>query len=214
VSEVSTKERILDAAEELFAEEGFTTSLRHITANAGVNLAAVNYHFGSKDGLIEQVFARRLEPLNRERLMLLDRIEVAAGDAAPPVEQVVEAFVGPPLRASLDPRAATFMRLFGHTLSDPDARILQMFTDQFETVLRRFSAALGRALPHLGREEIVWRLLFMVGAMAHTMALSDKLPDLTHGVCDPSDPEATLRRLVPFVAGGMRVDAPAQGVSE
>jgi AcrR family transcriptional regulator len=211
VGEVSTKERILDAAEELFAEEGFTTSLRHITANAGVNLAAVNYHFGSKDGLIEQVFARRLEPLNAERLTRLDRIEAAAGHAAPPLEQILEAFVGPPMRARRDPRGATFMRLFGRTLSDPDDRFLRMFTDQFDAVLQRFSAVLGRALPHLAPEDIAWRILFMVGVMAHTMALSDKLPALTHGVCDASDPEGTLRRLVPFVAGGMRANARGRG---
>jgi len=211
MSEISTKDRILDAAEELFAEEGFATSLRAITASAGVNLAAVNYHFGSKDALIRELFARRLGPLNAARLELLHRLESAAPDASPPLEGIIEAFVGPAIRMSHNPQGATFMRLFGHTLSQRDDRIMRMFTDQFQDIIQRFSAALGRALPHLDRIEVFWRMLFMVGAMAHTMALSDKLPLITGGACDASDVEATVRRLVPFVAGGMRAAAPASG---
>lgn len=211
MSEISTKERILDAAEELFADEGFATSLRAITASAGVNLAAVNYHFGSKDALIQEVFARRLGPLNDARLEQLDGLESAAPDAGPPLEGIVEAFVGPAIRMSHHPRGATFMRLFGHTLSQPDDRIMRLFTGHFEVIIQRFTAALGRALPHLDGTEVFWRLLFMVGAMAHTMALSDKLPMITGGACDASDAEATVRRLVPFLAGGMRADAPASG---
>lgn len=209
MSEISTKDRILDAAEELFAEEGFATSLRAITASAGVNLAAVNYHFGSKDALIQEVFARRLGPLNDERLRLLDRLEGAASGAGPPLDKIIEAFVGPAIRMSHNPQGATFMRLFGHTLSQRDDRIMRMFTDQFQEIIQRFSAALGRALPHLDRVEVFWRMLFMVGAMAHTMALSDKVPAITGGLCDASDVEATVRRLVPFLAGGMRAAAPA-----
>ena len=88
---------------------------------------------------------------------------------------------------------------------------MKLFTDQFDVVLQRFSAALGRVLPHLDQGEVIWRILFMVGAMAHTMALSDKLPALTHGTCDASDVEATVRRLVPFVVGGMKAAAPEHG---
>ncbi len=202
-----TPDRILDAAEELFAEQGFASSLRNITSSAGVNLAAVNYHFGSKEELIRELFARRLGPLNKERLELLDRVESASG-GTPPLEEIVNAFVGPALRMSHDPRGAIFMRLFGHTMSQRDDRILRMFTDQLRVVIERFSAALARALPHLGREEILWRMLFMVGSMAHTMALSDKFPSISGGLCQAADVETTLRRLVPFLAGGLRAVAP------
>jgi AcrR family transcriptional regulator len=208
MGEISTRDRILDAAEELFAEQGFATSLRSITANAEVNLAAVNYHFGSKEALIQEVFHRRLGPLNAERVALLDDLENATGGEAPELESVVEAFVGPPLRMSHDPQGATFMRLFGHTLGQRDDRVLRMFAEEFRTVAERFGSALGRALPHLDHPEVLWRLLFMVGSMAHTMSLSDKLPDLTRGVCRPADVETLIRRLVPFVAGGMRAAAP------
>jgi len=208
MGEISTRDRILDAAEKLFAEQGFTTSLRSITANADVNLAAVNYHFGTKEALIQEVFHRRLGPLNAERVGLLDELEAVAGDDAPKLESIIEAFVGPPLRMSHDPQGATFMRLFGHTLGQRDDRVLRMFAEEFRTVAERFGAALGRALPQLDRPEVLWRLLFMVGSMAHTMSLSDKLPDLTRGVCKPADVETLIRRLVPFVAGGMRAAAP------
>ncbi len=202
---VPTRERILDAAEELFAERGFASSLRDITSSAGVNLAAVNYHFGSKDALIRELFARRIGPLNEERLELLDR----ALSGAPALEEIVEAFVGPALRMSHDPRGAIFMRLFGHTMSQRDDRILRIFTDQFRLIVERFSAALASALPHVEREEILWRILFMVGSMAHTMALSDKWPAISGGVCRAADVETTLRRLVPFLANGLRAAAPA-----
>ena len=209
MGEVSTRERILGAAEELFAEQGFSTSLRRITASAGVNLAAVNYHFGSKDELIREVFARRLGPLNAERLRLLDEVEAGAADGEPSVEAIVEAFVGPPLRMSLDPGGATFMRLFGHCLGQRDDGVLRMFAEQFRAVIDRFSSALGRVLPGLDRADVVWRMLFMVGSMAHTMSLSDKLPELSRGACAPAGVEELIRRLVPFVAAGMRAPVTA-----
>jgi len=204
-----TKERILDAAEKSFAEEGFGASYRTITSGAGVNLAAVNYHFGSKEALIGAVFARRLGPLNAERLRLLDEQEASG----PTLERIVEAFAGPALRMSHNPQGAVFMRLFGYTLSQRSDTILRMFHDQFREVVDRFSAALGRALPDLPREEIFWRLLFMVGAMAHTMALSDKLPVISGGICDATDVEGTIGRLVAFVSAGLRapVATPAPG---
>jgi len=178
--------------------------LRAITSAAEVNLAAVNYHFGSKDELIQAVFARRLEPLNRERLRLLDKVEADET----PLESIIEAFIGPAIRMSHDPQGATFMRLFGHTLSQHDDRIMRLFTDQLREVIARFTAALGRALPHLERREVFWRMLFMVGSMAHTMALSDKLPAISNGLCEVADAEATIHRLVPFIAGGLRAQAP------
>ena len=206
-----TKERILDAAERLFADHGFAaTSLRSITTEAGVNLAAVNYHFGSKDALIEAVFQRRIGPLNRQRLEWLDEIEAAAGDGPLPLEPVVEAFIAPAIRLSRDPERGGFvMRLFGHTFSEPSEQISRMFYGQFQGVAGRFTAALGRALPDLPPEEVFWRLVFMVGAMAHTMALSEKLPRLFGDLCHESDPGTTMERLVSFLVSGMRAPVPA-----
>src|SRR5579871_5345079 len=95
---VSTKDRILDTAERLFARDGFeATSLRAITAEAGVNLAAVNYHFQSKEALVRAVIGRRMGPVNEKRLAMLDACETAAGDGPLPLEGVLEAFVRPVL---------------------------------------------------------------------------------------------------------------------
>jgi AcrR family transcriptional regulator len=213
MGEPSTVERILDAAEELFAERGFSTSLRSITADAGVNLAAVNYHFGSKEALIQAVFTRRLEPLNAERLRALDAIE-ARGLNQDALEPILEAFIGPAIRMSHHPKGETFMRLFGHTLSQRDDRILRLFADRFRAVVERFSEALGRALPHLDGNDLFWRMMFMVGSMAHTMAMSDKMSAVFHDMCRPIDVEQTIGHLVSFVAGGMRADVPVPAPGE
>jgi AcrR family transcriptional regulator len=210
-----TKERILDAAERLFADWGFAaTSLRNITGEAGVNLAAVNYHFGSKDALIVAVFERRLEPLNRERLDLLDAAEKRAGDEGPPIEEIVEAFIGPPLRASRDPQRGglTFMRLLGHAMNQPKAQIRRQLAGQFREIAERFRVAVGRAFPELPDDEVLWRLLFMVGTMAHTMAMADELCELSEGLCDPTDVDALIARMVPFIVGGLQ-SAPASGLA-
>src|SRR3954469_5743217 len=117
-----TRTRILNAAEELFMLHGFEgTSMRLLTAKAGVNLAAVNYHFGSKDALIEAVFRRRLDPMNAARIAELDRLENEAGGRALAAEAIIRAFVGPSLRLMEDGRSGgrNFIRLLGRTYTEP-----------------------------------------------------------------------------------------------
>ena len=118
-----TKERILDTAERLFAAQGYAaTSLRGIIAEAGVNLAAVHYHFHSKEALLEAVILRRSVPANHERLALLDRFEKEAGGNPPPLEKVIEAFVAPTLQMSRDPQSGSmvFMKLLGRLHAEGD----------------------------------------------------------------------------------------------
>jgi len=205
-----TKDRILDAAEKLFADEGFTaTSLRAITTEAGVNLAAVNYHFGSKDRLIEAVFERRLAPLNHERISLLDALE--GSDENPSLEGILEAFVGPPLRLhrDTDRGGPTFMRLLGRTLTEPSQAIHEIFVRQFAEIAARFTPALERALPVLPPDEVFWRMHFAIGSMAHTMCDTFRLKLLSAGRCDAGeDIDATIRRLVSFIAAGLRAPVP------
>ena len=207
-----TKEKILDAAEQLFADHGFAaTSLRAITAGADVNLAAVNYHFGSKDSLIQDVFERRLAPLNRERLELLDRLESEAGDEAPSLEGIVEAFVGPALRMGRDPDRGgpAMMRLLGHIYSEPGERIEEQLHGQFEEVGERFTTALGRALPELSPAEVFWRLMFIVGSMLHTMAMCEHLSHLLGDKFGEStDADSILRHMVPFLVAGLQAPPP------
>lgn len=197
-----TKARILDVAEKLFGLKGFeATSLRDITAEAQVNLAAVNYHFQSKDSLIDAVIVRRIEPVNRRRLEML----TAAGPQ-PTLEQILTAFMAPALELHLESAAP----LMGRILSDPNQFVERVFKKHLKPMVDRFSEALGRALPELPEAERVWRLMFMAGVMTHVMRWSEVLPELTGGLCDCSDRPAITERAVAFLAAGFRVPALAE----
>jgi AcrR family transcriptional regulator len=206
----STKDRILAAAEELFARTGVArTSLRAITALARVNLAAVNYHFGSKDGLVEEVYRRRLEPLNRARLANLDRLEKRA--RKPSLEAILEAFMTPVASLARDPAQGgpTVMRLLGQTHAEAEAPFKAWFAGEYRRVLERYHAALCRALPGLPPEDVRWRLQFLVGALTYPVA-ERQLVELVSGeAIDPQDVNLVVERLLPFVAAGFR--APAGG---
>jgi AcrR family transcriptional regulator len=209
-----TKERILDAAERLFADRGFAaTSMRTLTQAADVNLAAVNYHFGSKERLIRAVFSRRLRPLNEERLAKLERA-VARPSGEEALRGIVEAFIGPPLRMSRNAEGAVFMRLLGHAMNQPKDAVRQLLGEQFREVLDRFTAAIRQALPQLPEREIRLRLLFMAGAMAHTMCLSDELRRMYDGAAECENAEAMVERLVPFLCAGLRAASHAGPAEE
>ncbi len=213
----STKNRILDAAESLFAVNGFGwTSLRMITKEAGANLAAIHYHFGSKEALIEAVCARRADPLNRERLRLLDEIERNAGDGSLPLEELVEAFVGPALRMCLHPEmgGGIFPRLLSHAMVAPREEIRDIVHRLFDEVVRRFTAAFGRALPELAHEELRARIHFMVGAMLFSLAIRHLGAGSPERECVRIKPEAAVEPLVHFVVWGMKAPSAFHARSE
>ncbi len=208
---VDTKTHILNAAEELFALRGpHGTSLRQVIVRARVNLAAVHYHFGSKESVLEAVLARRLVPLNAERLALIEAHERARGGRAVPLELILESLVAPALRLSRDPRkgGGTFMRLLGRCFTEPDPAIQAMLTRQFSGVADHFTPAFRRALPGLPAVELFWRLHFLVGAMGHTMADAERLRTFSGGLCNPDDTEGTIARLVSFLTAGLRAKVP------
>ena len=207
----STRERVLDAAERLFAERGFDgTSLRAITSEAGVNLAAVNYHFKSKNDLIHEVFSRRLAPINTQRLAMLDACEVKAGSGVVPLEKVVRAFVEPLLRPEgvLATGRVTLQTLLGRMYADPGRNVRRIFLGEMEEAVRRFRAAFQRALPEVPPADLFWRLHFTIGAMAHTLAASWIIEMLSGGLCDPSDADGTIERLVTFAVSGLKSPLP------
>ena len=202
-----TRDRILDIAERLFMENGYeATSMRMITGAAEVNLAAVNYHFGSKEALLREVFRRRLSWLNRERLQALDRLEGQAGGAPLKPSQILEAFFGTLLRMGEDEALGgmTFLRLLGRTLTDPAEFIRTFFASEYAEVIARYKQALFRALPDVPKAEIVWRLHFMLGATSHAISGADALNLLGEGTLDNSDAEVLYRRLMSFLLGGLR----------
>jgi len=203
---LETKTVLLDTAERLFAERGFSAvSLRQIIGAAGVNLAAVHYHFGSKEILIQALLARRITPLNQERLARLERAERRAGKRGPSLTQILEAMIEPALRLSRDTRRGgdVFMRLIGRALSDPNEKLQELLLQQFRVVADRFLPAFHRALPRLPLRELYWRLHFTVGAMAHTMTHGQYLRLISGGLCDPDDTDRMASALVGFAARGL-----------
>ncbi len=206
-----TKKVILNAAEALFAAKGpHATSLRQIIARAKVNLAAVHYHFGSKEALLQAVMSRRLAPLNAERLMLLEEQQQQYGRRPVPLDKVLAALVGPALRLSRNPEkgGVEFMQLLGRCSMEPDPKVQALLDRQLHEVASRFTPALQRALPKLPQEDFYWRIHFLVGAMAHTMADVERLRDFSGGLCNPDDTEVMIAQLVNFLAAGFKAKAP------
>ena len=200
----ATKDRLLDAAEACFAEAGYAaTSLRAITTKAKVNLAAVSYHFGGKEALYLAVFARRIDPVNRERLERLAALEAAHADRTLPLEGLLDAFLRPALQLAQTAEGQDFMRIVGR-MSAEAAPLCRRIDRCFDAVKARYLAALQRALPGHSLAELFWRGHFMVGAMLHTMSDTWRLREMSNGLCDPGDVDGVLRRLVPFVAAGLR----------
>lgn len=201
-----TRTRILDAAEKLFAQHGYDgASLRAITSAAGVNLAAVNYHFRSKEALLGAVLGRRFRHVNRERLRLLEASE-SSPKRAPHLEQLVEALFRPAFRLGKDAgeEGAMVRKLMGRMLSDPGVQIRRVLEGEFYEVATRFASAFRRALPEVPAEELYWRIHFSMGAMSATLLGAPFLEIVSKGKCDPTDVDSALRRITRFVSSGLR----------
>jgi len=197
---IETKQKILDAAERLIAEQGYAaTSLRHIIAEAGVNLAAIHYHFGSKEELLDEVIVRKAEPMNQERLARLDRVEQQAGSAPPPVKAVLGALLRP--MAEMADRDPSFVALMGRIIAE--GLLPSIVERHFKEVSYRVLGAVRRSVPQLSDEEFAWRTQFMFGAMAHTMTGAN-FPASEHRT---GDFRGRVERLLTFVTAGF--EAPA-----
>src|SRR5437016_7270388 len=200
---IDTKEKILDTAERLFGERGYAaTSLRQVIATAKVNIAAVHYHFGSKEDLLDAVVVRKAGPVTAARLALLDKVEASAKGKLK-VEDVLQAFLLP--TADMAQRSPQFVTLVGRLFAE--GIMPRIFEKHFKSSMLRFLAALGRALPHLSQEELLWRVHFMIGAMAHTMCGSPVM----HMIGTPTDFETRMTRLVGFLTGGFRAPGESGG---
>lgn len=202
--EANTRERILQAAEALFAEDGFdAVSMRDITAMARVNLASINYHFGSKMALLAEVVASRANVLVDQRLALLQQVE-RDRDGKPMLEAVIEAFLRPALEMSLQPGGVHHMRLRARLAVERTGMTKSQFEQIFDDSNEEFIGALVAALPDYPRKEIYWGFHCLLGVVVYTMANSGRIQHLSEGACDPRNVEATLARVVPFVAQGFR----------
>jgi AcrR family transcriptional regulator len=192
-----TRMSILDAAERLYADRGFAdVTLRDIVAAAGVNLAAVNYHFGSKDELIAELFVTRSLATNRERLNELKAAEQAGGGRAA-IEAILRALVGPTLRGCLGPdrersTAARFMIRASIESVPPIRRIKNREIDH----LRKFAAAMRRSVAARRVGDLFWGLHFALAMAHHTIRESERLTKLSEGLCDLNDVQGIIERIV------------------
>lgn len=205
MSSADTKADILDAAERLFSQVGYdATSVRDITGAAGVNVAAIHYHFGGKEELLKGVTDRVVAPLNRRRFDLLDAL--LAVSRAPTVSQLVEAFVRPDVEAlqQLSDRGPTVARFLGRLYGDRSERVRRMTGAQFDEVSNRFGPVFARALPHLERAEVEWRIEQMVAVIVHTFASwPESMTD--------EEAEALIRHLISFLAGALEAESSRGG---
>jgi AcrR family transcriptional regulator len=196
-----TREKILDAAEQLFADRGFVaTSIRDVTTEAQVNLAAVHYHFGSKEDLFRAVLERVMRPANERRLAMMDAAEQKRG--GPTVDDLLRAFILPELQLvhELGPRGSAIARLLGRMFSEPNESMHDIAMELFSEVGGQFISGLQRALPHLPPEEVVFRMQCTVAVLSFFMA--DTVP-APWKVLDLADPEGTAERIVAFLLPAM-----------
>jgi AcrR family transcriptional regulator len=196
----STKERILAAAETLFAQRGFDgASLRQLTSDAGVNLAAVNYHFGSKEKLVEQVFRRRLDTLNAQRLAALARV---AGQPETRLEDVLDAFIRPALELSHEDSGSLFMRVLARAFAEHDDSLRKFLSENYGHVMRQFTAEFARLLPQLSKEELYWRIDLVTGALTHAMSGFGMIQRKSD-VSERAHREQTAQHLIRFAVAGL-----------
>lgn len=203
MKEANTKEKILDSAERLFAEKGLKhTSVRDITGLANTHLASVNYHFSSKEGLLRELVQRRVVPLNRERLRLLDEAAKEFGKKAIPIETALHAFVSPAIKLYFE--NPYFLKITGQIVSNPDEDVYKIYLLHFQEVFSEFKSVLNVSLPHIDEEDLMWRIHFLNGSMIHTWTNHGGLERLSGGVCRLDDERETINRLIAFCAAGLR----------
>lgn len=212
-----TRIRIIEAAEELFADAGYEgASLRKIMANAGVSISLINYHFGNKEGLLRAIFEHKAAPLNKQRHDLILAAERA--HPVPKLDDLLRGYFLPSFRDSLlrKPQADHFMRLVSRIGSDSSEIAREMMREFFDDFQRHFIAVLKLALPDHDEETLLWRLHCLLCIIIHTLNNPRRIYDLSGGVCDFHDVDYAFEQLLPFLRAGL--EAPpatfATGVSK
>ncbi len=201
----STKDRILGAAEELFAQHGFAgTSLRQVTSHADVNIAAVNYHFGSKDNLVNEVFRRRMDEMTSARL---SQLEQARSTNPGDLRAVLAAFVEPALAMAQDRQSGgAFVRVIARAYAEKNDNLRKFLSDHYGHVLRDFGKAIGACVPGLSKEDLYWRLDFLAGALTYAMA-DFGLIKRPHNISEAAHRSKAAQELIHFAEAGFRASA-------
>ena len=204
-AQFSTKDRILSAAEELFAVHGFAgTSLRQVTSVADVNIAAVNYHFGSKENLVNEVFRRRMDEMSAARLAQLAR---ANAEYPGQLRAVLAAFVEPALAsAGQQHNGGAFVRVIARAYAEKNDNLRKFLSDHYGHVLREFARAIAACLPQLSKEQLYWRLDLLAGALTYAMA-DFGLIKRPAGISETDHRARAAHELIQFAEAGFRAAA-------
>ncbi len=214
IVKMNTRERILETAEQLFAECGFeATTLRHITREAGVNLAAVNYHFGSKEGLLKELLNNRIVPMNANRRALLEKYRFQSSHGVAPLERIYEAFLRPffNIGAPGGDSDGLFLRMLGRISSEKPGFMEDLYQEHFKDIQELFVEAIGEARPELEREELYWKFHFALSLMLTSMTQRQRLKFSSQGYCNPDDIESLIEHLINFICAGFRSAVPTKG---
>ena len=224
-----TRERILEVAGALFADHGFrSVSLRRITREAEVNLASVNYHFGSKEALVLEVLSRVVGPINASRLAMLDEAEAEFGDEPVPVERILEALFAPVLSVmSIDSDASSeevsasdvasvdfYLKLVGRCMSERQELMPTTLMRLYKETIDRFCEAMFRVLPGLDQADVFWRMHFTAGALLYTLTQPERLAAFSRGKVDVTNSGEVLRQLITYTAAGMKAEVAAAPVNK
>ncbi len=174
--------------------------MRELTGKAGVNLGAINYHFGDKESLYLAMIKRLVQPINVARLAKLKEAEQAAGEKPVALDLIMEIYAGPLFTLCADNGTGGHhgIRLLGRSLAEPLPFVDPLVDEEFHGVTARFAQAIRRHVPHLAPDEFLWRLSFVVGAMQHTLATFHRMKELTRGICTSNDHPGALRRFIQF----------------
>jgi AcrR family transcriptional regulator len=198
---VETRRKILTTAESLFAEHGLTgVSLRQITARAGVNLAAVNYHYYDKETLCREIITHRLQAINATRLAELTAAEARLGGTPVPLDEILGIMARPLFQPGNAPTAnnVASRRLLGRIFLEPLPFSPEILATELQPVMTRFGQAIRRHVPSQSPQDFIWRFSFVVGAMHHALATLHDMKARTNGVCRNDDPESALRNFIVF----------------
>jgi AcrR family transcriptional regulator len=210
VKDIQTRERILLAAEELFAQHGFSgVSLRSIMAAAEANTASAHYYFRSKEGVLQAIFQKHAAAMNAERQALMDTYELKPGDNPAAVRRIVEAFVGPAIRLRETAGGQAFDKISALCSVDPNPQVREIVFQTFDAVGKRFSGLLRTACTHLTDAEYYWRLHCLFGSMMYVRAHNGRVDHLVTAGATQT-PEFVLDQLASFVAAGMKAPSRAQ----
>jgi len=203
-SDQETSEKLIAAAERLFAEHGYNgVSVRMIAAAAGVNWSLLGYYFRGKEGLLSEVYRRHCGELNSARMRLLQ--EIRAGGRKPELEEILNAFIRPALAVARSEDGETdFIRLRAILAAENSTLLDKLVAENFDVSSATFIDALRGCLPHLTRDDILWRFHFMLGTIYYTASGPHRIREFSNGRCDPADIEENLRQLVPFLAAAFR----------